>query len=102
MCEHARTMTRGRIVMVVAVLTACGTSDADAPDLASSTTGSAGAGGTGGGAGPGGAGGDVVTTSFGPVRGAIDGATRAFKGIPYAAPPVGALRWRAPEPPEPW
>ena len=31
-----------------------------------------------------------------------DGQVRTFFGVPYAAPPVGGLRWRAPEPAAPW
>ena len=31
-----------------------------------------------------------------------DPAVRVYKGVPYAAPPVDALRWRAPEPPQSW
>ena len=41
----------------------------------------------------------VVETTYGPVRGIDDG---RGKGIRYAAPPLGELRFRAPEPPERW
>ncbi|MGE2815462.1 carboxylesterase/lipase family protein [Mycobacterium heidelbergense] len=44
----------------------------------------------------------VVETTYGPVRGADAGGARAWKGIRYAAPPVGDLRFRVPEPPQRW
>ena len=44
----------------------------------------------------------VVTTVGGAVRGKVVAATGEFLGIPYAAPPVGALRWQPPRPPAPW
>ena len=46
----------------------------------------------------------VVTLRDGQVRGVLtkDGAVEVYTGIPYAKPPVGELRWRAPEDPEPW
>lgn len=44
----------------------------------------------------------VVRLDSGPVRGFLDDGLRAFLGIPYAAPPVGALRWKPPQPPIPW
>jgi para-nitrobenzyl esterase len=47
----------------------------------------------------------VVKTKFGAVWG-VSGqdykAVTIFKGIPYAAPPVGELRWKAPQDPKPW
>jgi para-nitrobenzyl esterase len=47
---------------------------------------------------------EPVKTTAGAVRGTtIAGtATRVFKGIPYAAPPVGELRWQAPRPAVAW
>src|SRR6266568_8308046 len=44
----------------------------------------------------------VVATADGTVRGRAVAATDEFLGIPYAAPPVGALRWQPPRPPAPW
>src|SRR5262249_8536627 len=38
----------------------------------------------------------TVLTTTGPVTGDLDGTVYAWKGIPYAAPPVGDLRWRPP------
>ena len=43
-----------------------------------------------------------VKTETGVVHGARDGTVRSFLGIPYAAPPVGDLRWRAPQPAAVW
>jgi para-nitrobenzyl esterase len=49
---------------------------------------------------------DEVKLDSGPVTGAqeqVDGQkVWTFKGIPYAAPPVGELRWKPPEPVTPW
>jgi para-nitrobenzyl esterase len=44
----------------------------------------------------------VVETVYGPVRGVDDGGVRSWLGVRYGAPPTGDLRWRAPEPPQPW
>jgi para-nitrobenzyl esterase len=46
--------------------------------------------------------GPVVHTAEGPVRGFVKNGVSIFLGIPYATPPVGALRWMPPEPVEHW
>lgn len=45
----------------------------------------------------------TVQTRYGAIEGVQGGAdTWAWKGIPYAKPPVGELRWKGPQDPEPW
>jgi para-nitrobenzyl esterase len=47
---------------------------------------------------------DTVQTTSGLIRGAIvpDTQVRVFRGIPFAQAPVGALRWKPPQPVSPW
>jgi para-nitrobenzyl esterase len=44
----------------------------------------------------------LVETDCGPVAGYILSGVANFRGIPYASPPTGHLRWKPPEPPTPW
>lgn len=43
-----------------------------------------------------------VRTSSGLVEGTVEGGLAVYRGLPFAAPPVGDLRWRAPAPAQPW
>ena len=45
---------------------------------------------------------DEVRVESGALKGTIAGSVVTFKGVPYAAPPVGPNRWRAPQPVAPW
>ena len=44
----------------------------------------------------------IVHTKSGKVAGYIENTIEVFKGIPFAEPPVGALRWKAPQPVTAW
>ena len=44
----------------------------------------------------------VAETEAGRVLGQLDNGVKRWLGVPYAADPVGDLRWRSPHPPEPW
>ncbi len=44
----------------------------------------------------------IVETRYGKVEGYSNNGIHGFRGIPFAAPPVGERRWLPPEPPEPW
>lgn len=44
----------------------------------------------------------VVAIDSGKLEGRVEDGVASWKGIPFAAPPIGALRWRAPQPPAPW
>ncbi len=44
----------------------------------------------------------VLETKAGKLQGVVEHGMVVFKNVPYAAPPVGDLRWRPPQPPKPW
>jgi para-nitrobenzyl esterase len=44
----------------------------------------------------------MIKINSGQVHGSMVGTSRQFLGIPYAKPPVGPLRWKAPVAPDPW
>lgn len=44
----------------------------------------------------------LVSTGYGELKGIVDEGSVSFRGIPYAKPPVGALRWQPPETPDSW
>ena len=48
------------------------------------------------------AGAQQATTESGTISGVTTSGTTVYKGVPFAAPPVGALRWRPPIQAVPW
>ena len=90
-------MERNRkLYFLLSVAAVAGVAMASAPALAGGG-GDDGHGGGGGGDGHGN--GPTVNTNDGPVQGFQKNGVNIFLGIPYAAPPVGKLRWKAPQSP---
>ncbi|MFD1905524.1 carboxylesterase family protein [Paenibacillus rhizoplanae] len=46
--------------------------------------------------------GQLVNTAYGQLKGEAGNGVNVWRGIPFAAPPLGELRFRAPQPPESW
>ena len=44
----------------------------------------------------------IVETRYGKIEGVREGSTNVFRGVPFAAPPVGERRFAPPLPPDPW
>jgi len=44
----------------------------------------------------------AVRVDTGELQGVVDAGVVSYKGVPFAAPPVGELRWRPPQPAAPW
>lgn len=44
----------------------------------------------------------IVTIDSGKLAGRHDNGIISYKGVPFAAPPIGMLRWQAPQPVQPW
>ena len=43
-----------------------------------------------------------VKTQYGVLEGFEENGVKKFLGVPFAQPPVGELRWKAPQPVQPW
>jgi para-nitrobenzyl esterase len=75
------------LVLVVLLAVGCGLGDGETPKTAAPSQSADPA---------------LVQTSAGAVHGTVAHDHRLFAGIPYAAPPVGPLRWQPPAPAPPW